>query len=117
MNIRLIIVFFLATVVVYGCGPNRMYNYGSYSNTLYDYRKDSTNENLLNHIKEMENIVVSSGEDGKRVPPGLFGEMGYMYLKNNDKNKAVEYFNREKALYPESVILMDRMIKTIANES
>jgi len=107
----------LVIISLYGCGPNRMYHYGDYSSTLYDYRKDSNGENLARHISEMESIVAESKEEGKRVPPGLYGEMGYMYMKTNKKGKAVEYFNLEKTLYPESRVLMDRMIKSTSDES
>jgi len=110
---KIIVVFFALLIMsTYGCGPKRLYHYGSYSNTLYDYRKDSNHENLMKHIKEMESIVVESNEQGMRIPPGLYGEMGYMYLKAKNTGKALEYFNRERNLYPESIILMDRMIKS-----
>ena len=89
-NLTIILAVF-AVLAGYGCGPKQMYYYGSYSNTLYDYRKEASHENLMKHIKEMENIINESNEQGMRVPPGLYGELGFMHLKAKDKKKAIEY--------------------------
>ena len=107
----------LAIVSIYGCGPNKLYYYGSYSNTLYEYRKDANQETLARHMKELENIIAESKEEGKRVPPGLYGELGYLHMKSNDNVKAVNFFNLEKQIYPESTILIDRLIKQTNKDS
>ena len=101
----------LAFISIYGCGPNRLYYYGSYSNTLYNYRKDTNHETLARHMEELENIIAESKEQGKRVPPGLYGELGYLYMKSSNIEKAINFFNLEKKIYPESTVLMDRLIK------
>jgi hypothetical protein len=91
-----------------------MYNWEDYSKTLYAYKKDSNEESLLKHMKELEKIIEVSNQNNMRVPPGVYGELGYYYLRSNKIKEAVEYFNFEKQLYPESGILMDRLIQKAA---
>lgn len=111
MNKILISIVFLLVVASFGCAPKQMYYWGNYSNTLYSYRKDTNDETLLKHMQELNKIVEESNKRNSRVPPGLYGELGYLYLKTNKTKEAIEYFKLEEQLYPESTILMDRLIQ------
>jgi len=110
----ILILLMLVFASLISCAPKQMYNWEDYSKTLYAYKKDSNEESLLKHIKELEKIIEVSNQNNMRVPPGVYGELGYYYLRNNKIKEAVEYFNFEKQLYPESVILMDRLIQKAA---
>ena len=46
------------------------------------------------------------------VPPGIYAELGYIYLKENKSKEAVTLFETESQLYPESKHLMDRLIQS-----
>jgi hypothetical protein len=94
-----------------GCAPKQMYYWGDYSDTLYAYKKNSNDETLLKHMQELNKIIEQSNKHNTRVPPGVYGELGYLTLKSDKVKEAIEYFNIEKQLYPESTILMDRLIK------
>ncbi len=109
-NILLFIVFLLIVSSI-GCAPKQMYYWGNYSDTLYAYKKNSNDETLLKHMQELNKIVEKSNKHNKRIPPGVYGELGYLYLKTNKTKEAIEYFKLEKQLYPESTILMDRLIQ------
>lgn len=109
-NILLFIVFLLIVSSI-GCAPKQMYYWGNYSDTLYAYKKNSNDETLLKHMQELNKIVEKSNKRNNRVPPGVYGELGYLYLKTNKTKEAIEYFKLEKQLYPESTILMDRLIQ------
>lgn len=105
------ILFLLVVVSLVGCAPKRMYNWENYSETLYSCKKNSNEESLLKHMQELEKIIEVSTRNNMRIPPGVYGELGYYYLKSNKTKEAVEYFNLEKQLYPESGILMERLIQ------
>ena len=109
-NILLFIVFLLIVSSI-GCAPKQMYYWGNYSDTLYAYKKDSNDKTLLKHMQELNKIVEESDKRNNRVPPGVYGELGYLYLKTNKTKEAIKYFKLEKQLYPESTILMDRLIQ------
>ena len=59
----------------------------------------------------LENIVEESQKRNLRLPPGVCAELGYLYALQNNTKKAVQLFQTEKQTYPESTILMDRMIQ------
>ena len=69
--------------------PKPLYNYGEYSESYYQSKKELT------------------------ADPGMYANHGYIYLKGGKTDKAVESFNKEKEIYPESAHFMDRMIKKI----
>jgi hypothetical protein len=108
-NIALLIL--LVAVSLISCAPKGMYNWENYSETLYSYKKNSNEESLLKHMQELKKIIEASNQNNMRIPPGVYGELGYYYLKNNKTKEAIEYFNLEKQLYPESGILMERLIQ------
>jgi hypothetical protein len=74
-------------------------------------KKDSDESSQNQHIKELENIIQESQHKNMKVPPGIYAELGYWYLKNNHKKEAIKMFNEESNLYPESRHLMNRLIQ------
>ena len=102
------------------CVPERLYVWNSYEDDLYGYYKDSEKLTELmtaleQTIKDNEKAVAegAKGADGKtlvRVAPGLYAEYGYLLLLTNRPAEAKQYFEKEKATWPESTVLMDRMI-------
>lgn len=94
-----------------GCAPQKMYHWGNYSETLYQNKKNPCEETLLEHKQVLEEIVKASEQKNLRVPPGVYGELGYIYLRQNSTKEAKQFFKMEEQLYPESKILMDRLIQ------
>jgi hypothetical protein len=58
----------------------------------------------------LENIIQESQKNNLRVPPGVYAELGYVYFRQNKKALAIQNFNMERRLYPESALLMDRLV-------
>lgn len=106
----------LATLLV-GCAPTPMYYWGDYSESIYAYRKEATEKNLLSHRDKLIGIIDISNERATRVPPGIYAELGYIYDRTNLYKEAVANFCKEEELYPESKILMDRLIEHIKKRS
>ncbi|MBW1615192.1 MAG: DUF4810 domain-containing protein [Deltaproteobacteria bacterium] len=94
-----------------GCVKQKMYYFGNYSNTLYNYQKNQNEESLISHKQELEKIIAESKTKNLRVPPGIYAELGYIHLKANKVKEAIRLFNTESHLYPESKHLMDRLIQ------
>jgi hypothetical protein len=100
---------FLVTLI--SCAQNKqLYYYGDYSDTLYACKKNPCSESTAAHKEVLEKIIVESEKRNLRVPPGIFAELGYIYGEENNAKKAIELFKLEKQTYPESTILMDRLI-------
>jgi hypothetical protein len=107
----------IAAIFVIGCAPQPatpLYNYENYSNSYYAYKKNMSPESTLELQKSIEKIIENTGNSRSgRVPPGMYANLGYMYLKAGKPNEATASFTKEKSIYPESSLFMDRMINKI----
>ncbi|MDD5168674.1 MAG: DUF4810 domain-containing protein [Syntrophales bacterium] len=92
-----------------GCAPQRMYYWGDYSNTLYQSKKNPSDQSILSHQQSLERILEESQKNNARVPPGVYAELGYIYFRQNKKDLAIQNFKMERTLYPESALLMNRL--------
>ena len=93
-----------AVLALTGCATqNRgLYEWGGYDGLMYQSYKNpeavvKSRESLAAHIALMD-------KSGKRVAPGL---------QAGDKAGALSNYRRERALWPESAVLMDAMIKNL----
>jgi hypothetical protein len=84
--------------------------WGYYSSTSYQYKKNPSKENLLNHKNELLSIIAKSKELNLRVPPGVQAELGIIFMDENDSKLALENFIGEKTTYSESELLMTRLL-------
>lgn len=108
----------VATVVLLtGCAPQPakpLYNYGNYSDSYYAYKKNMTPETTLALQNSMEKAITDTTlSQSGRVPPGMYANLGYLYIKAGKPNDAISNFTKEKTVYPESTIFMDRLINKI----
>jgi hypothetical protein len=99
-------------IVISGCATQRqpMYAWCNYSDSLYQCKKNESPETLEQHVQVLERILAESNTRNLRIPPGVCAELGYYYATRNNPGKALELFRREKQIYPESSLLMDRLI-------
>ncbi|MGO9613070.1 MAG: DUF4810 domain-containing protein [Dissulfurispiraceae bacterium] len=86
------------------------YAWGSYSKTLYAYKKDPCNEKMQAHKDMLLKIISDSKERSIRVPPGVYAEYGYILLKEGRTAEGVQYLQLEAQTYPESQVFMQRLI-------
>lgn len=98
----------LLSTLVLGCASGKRYAWGSYDSTLYaHYKNPQDTQAYLEQLQE----IVQSAEAEDRVPPGLYAEYGYCLYENGKVGEAVVYFEKEKARWPESNVLMEKMIR------
>ena len=102
----------LIALLLSGCaGQKPMYDYGNYSESYYQLKQTGDAKSTGNWKASMEDTIKESNEQGLRTPPGINANLGYLYLKVNDTDKAITFFTTEKTLYPESTVFMDKLIK------
>lgn len=94
-----------------GCVPPSLYQWGGYEQGLYSGYKDPSKLeelriNLENHIAAME-------QSGQKVAPGLYAELGTLYLQRGVSDKAIAMYSRERDVWPESKGLMTAMIQNL----
>lgn len=107
MNRAILLV--LVAAAASGCASQTMYHWGGYDSALYGhYRKPAEREAWVEALKV---AIVEAEQEGRRVPPGLYAEYGYALLEEGKTKDAVAYFEKEKAKWPESTVLMTKMIR------
>jgi len=89
-----------------------MYQWGGYDAMLYQSYKNpekviALRAGLESHIAQME-------LSKQKVAPGLYAELGTIYLQEGDSTKAVAMYTKERDAWPESRGLMDGLIKNIS---
>ena len=100
-----------AALVLTACAtaPQSKYDWGTYEQSLYQYYKTPAEMSAL--IASMDTTIVNAEKASRVVPPGLYAEYGYLLLQQGKTQDAIAFFGKEKAKWPESATLMNRMIR------
>ena len=109
MRAKVITFIMLMAFGALGCAPSTKYHWGNYENSLYRYYK---NPSQVEEMAEALAKIIEKGEQDGKVPPGLYAEYGYFLFITGNTKEAVTYFEKEKNIWPESSVLMDKMIET-----
>jgi hypothetical protein len=85
------------------------YGWGNYNTDLYKYYAHTiTQEDLARNLQ----VSIQQCEaNGKVVPPGLYGEYGYLLYETGHYGEAVGFFQKEHDKWPESRVVMAKMIR------
>ena len=94
-----------------GCAAPGLYQWGGYDQSLYAGYKDVTKMEALRikleaHVGEME-------KSNAKVAPGLYAELGTLYLKAGATQKAIDFYTKERNSWPESIVLMTSLIQNL----
>lgn len=100
-----------AVAVLSGCAAPRLYNWGGYDDALYASYKDPTKVEALR--TKLEAHIAAMETAGQKVAPGLYAELGTLYLQAGAKSKAAELYAKERQAWPESSQLMTALITNI----
>lgn len=112
MNYRMLMVPALATMTMLtGCATQALYQWGGYDQALYAGYKDTTKMEELRikleaHLSEMERSKL-------KAAPGLYAELGTLYLQSGSSEKAMSFYAKERDSWPESRVLMTALIQNI----
>lgn len=97
-----------------GCAQQGMYDWGGYSGLMYqNYKKP---ESVAGNLVTLQAHVTALEGRKTKVAPGLYADLGTLYLQAGDRDRAVENYRKERAAWPESAGLMDAMIKNLASK-
>jgi hypothetical protein len=102
-------------LVLSGCASQRLYNWGGYDDALYASYKDPGRTEAMK-LQLEKHIALMEGSK-QRVAPGLYAELGTLYLQTGSRAEAVTYYRKERDAWPESVQLMDTLIANVERSS
>lgn len=101
----------LLAALLTGCAAPGLYQWGGYEGDLYGAYKDPTKfENLR---LKLETLVASMESSSQRVAPGIYAELGTLYLQMGSAEKALAMYKKERDAWPESKGLMTSMIQNL----
>ncbi len=96
------------------CAPTGLYHWDHYNQSL--------NASYITHDQTesrtaLEAAITSAQKEGRRVPPGVCAELGFLIYKGGQGEQAIEYFQKEAQLYPESKPLMDKLTAKVREQA
>lgn len=102
----------LASVTIAGCATTQgAYNWGAYDELLYRSYKDVTKVEELR--VGLESHIAALEKSNGKVPPGMYAELGTLYLEAGDSERAIDLYGKERDAWPESKGFMDVMIANL----
>lgn len=107
---RLICIAALAAALT-GCVTPGKYQWGGYEQGLYASYKDPAKVEEL-RIR-LEALIAEMERSGQKVAPGLYAELGTLYLQAGSADKAIPLYTKERDTWPESRGLMTAMIQNL----
>ena len=102
-----------------GCasGPKSLYSWGTYPQQTYLLLSVPEKTSPQEQIAKLEKDIEKAKAKNAAVPPGLYAHLGLLNLNLNNGPRAVEYFELERQGYPESTVLMDRLLKKMTSQT
>ncbi len=108
MRPRVALALALAAAVS-GCASQTVYHWNGYDEALYRHYRDPAGREAW--VEALRTTILEAEQEGRKVPPGLYAEYGYALLEEGKSKEAVVWFEKEKAKWPESRLLMEKMIR------
>lgn len=110
-------ILWLTMPVVYlsltGCVDSLFY-WGKYEDSLIERYIDNNNAHTDVYLRE---LITEAEANHQRIPPGVCADYGFSLYQHGDKNGAVNYFAKEKSLYPESIPFMSKLIERVTQKN
>ena len=96
--------------ILAGCGPTVLYDWGRYEDSLH---ASYVTHDEAQAWSSLDATITAAEQPGHRLPPGACAEYGFALYKRGQHERAIEYFEREARLFPESRPLMDKLIARV----
>ena len=100
----------LSYLLLGGCATasKTLYQWGGYQQQVY---KHFQGEGPEAQIAALEESYQKMRAEGGKPPPGYHAHLGMLYAEIGQGDQAVQQFQTEKALFPESAAYMDFLLK------
>lgn len=94
-----------------GCTSTSLYDWGNYEENLFTYyhRPDRQDQVVAEHLQFLAKLEQSN----QRPAPGLLAEAGTLLLLQGQTREAIEYYQKEHDVWPESRPMMSALITNL----
>ncbi len=93
-----------------GCVPPGLYYWGDYETSLFERYVENNPQHTDAYLTQ---TLTEAEAQHRKVAPGVYADYGFLLYTRGDKAGAIENFQKERALYPESQALMNKLIERI----
>jgi len=111
-----IVLLALSGLLLTGCASRSgLYQWGGYDAMLYQSYKNP--EKAVEFRQGLELHIANMEASKQKLAPGLYAELGTLYLQEGDGAKAVAMYTKERDTWPESRGLMDTLITNVTKRA
>jgi hypothetical protein len=105
-----------AALLLGGCvtEPPTLYTWGQYQDTIYEAYADPSHWPPERLADQLEQDLQQARAQNRELPPGWHAYLGSLYSQLGKYDLAVQELEREKADFPESAVLVDRLLANLA---
>ncbi len=102
----------LSTFLVAGCATEQeLYYWGEYEELVYNTYIEPGSADPQTQINQLTTDLQKTEAAGKRVAPGIYAHLAYMYAIQGKDSQSKSAFMKEMALFPESSKFINGMMK------
>jgi hypothetical protein len=94
-------------------GPRERYAWGSYEELIYLAWARPGEFNPQAQVDKLQEEFGLARAAGKPLPPGWHAHLGALYYQLGQADQAHEQLLMEKASFPESVVLVDTLLRNL----
>jgi hypothetical protein len=97
-----------------GCAaPKTLYSWGHYEELIYASYAAPGKVSPEMQVARLEEDYQKARAANQHVPPGFHAHLGYLYFQLGKNDQARQEFEAEKANFPESAVLMNRLLANL----
>ena len=101
----------LSIFLVSGCAINEeIYYWGEYEQLIHDAYINPGSADPATQIEKLNADIQKTEAMGKRVAPGIYAHLGFLYAIEGKDSQSKSAFKQEQALYPESTAFIEGML-------
>lgn len=105
-------ILLIPVILLASCTSTKpLYSWSKYDISSYNYLKNNDEKSSQELIKNYEAIIAKQKGSRRVVPPGIYADYGFILLQTGKTEEGNAMLEKEIALYPESKIFIDRIIK------
>ncbi|HWR73665.1 MAG TPA: DUF4810 domain-containing protein [Nitrospirota bacterium] len=112
-KVKILFPVLMLAAALAGCAKPLLYQWGSYEEQVYTMYSDPGKISPEEQLQHLEQDYQAARSANRPVPPGYHAHVGYLYFQLGKADQALQSFETEKALFPESTVYMDRLIARI----
>jgi hypothetical protein len=105
---KVLLLSLAAAALITGCESPSIYYWGHYEQLIYVTYAKPGKATPESQVLLMQEDVQKAAAANKPLPPGFHAHLGHLYYQISKPDLALQEFQKEKAQFPASAILMDR---------